>query len=410
MNNLSGKQLVVGVTGGIAAYKAAELVRLFKQAGAEVRVVMTDAAVEFVTPLTLQTLSGHKVHRHLLDEEAEQSLGHIELARWADAILVAPASANFIAMLAQGRADNLLAAVCLATDAPVAVAPAMNRQMWDNAMTRRNINTIEQNRIHRFGPGIGEQACGEIGEGRMLEPAELVEKTSALFASGKLAGRKVIVTAGPTWEAIDPVRGLSNRSSGKMGYAIAIAAREAGAHVVLISGPTCLADPERLTTVRIESAEQMLQQAKHHCSDADIFIAAAAVSDYRPASRSAIKLGKQDLANPMTLERNPDVVATIAEQNPELFCVGFAAETHDLAEHAKQKLADKHLDLIAANDISQAGQGMNADQNALTLIDEHGSIELSLQPKTRLARELINEIAERYNAKNTTENSRRANR
>jgi len=358
MNNLSGKQLILGVTGGIAAYKSAELVRLLKQAGAEVRVIMTDAAVEFITPLTLQTLSGHKVHRYLLDEEAEQTLGHIELARWADAVLVAPASANFISLLAQGRADNLLAAVCLATQAPVAVAPAMNRQMWDNAITRRNINALEQNHIHRFGPGTGEQACGEFGEGRMLEPAELVAQTSALFASGKLAGRKVVVTAGPTWEAIDPVRGLSNRSSGKMGYAIAEAAREAGAAVVLISGPTCLADPDRLSTIRIESAEQMLQQAETHVLGADIFIAAAAVSDFRPATSSSEKLGKQDLPNPMVLERNPDIVATIAEKNPDLFCVGFAAETHDLVEHAKRKLVDKHLDLVAANDVSHDSQGI----------------------------------------------------
>lgn len=401
---------MVGVTGGIAAYKAAELVRLLKQAGAEVRVIMTDAAVEFITPLTLQTLSGHKVHRHLLDEEAEQTLGHIELARWADAVLVAPASANFISMLAQGRADNLLAVVCLATQAPVAVAPAMNRQMWDNAVTRRNINTLEQNHIHRFGPGVGEQACGEFGEGRMLEPAELVENTSALFASGKLAGRKVIVTAGPTWEAIDPVRGISNRSSGKMGYAIAEAAREAGAEVVLISGPTCLADPDRITTIRIDSAEQMLQQAESHITGADIFIAAAAVSDFRPANPADKKLGKQDLPNPMLLARNPDIVATIAEKNPDLFCVGFAAETHNLVENARQKLADKHLELIAANDVSRNSQGIGSDQNALTLIYEHGRVELPLQPKSRLARTLINEIAERYNAKNTTENSRRANR
>lgn len=410
MDYLAGKQILLAITGGIAAYKSAELIRLFRKNGADVRVIMTDSATEFVTPLTVQTLSGHPVHRHLVDEESEQTLGHIELARWADAVLIAPASANSIARLAEGRADNLLGAVCLATEAPVAFAPAMNRQMWDNAVTRRNVKTLEELGHYRFGPGHGEQACGEFGEGRMLEPEQLVEETCKLFVSGKLAGLKLVITAGPTWEAIDPVRGLTNKSSGKMGYAIAIAAREAGANVVLISGPTCLPAPDHINIIKIESAEQMLEQAQRHCDGANIFISAAAVADFRPSNPQDKKIAKADLSANLELTRNPDIVATIAEQLPRLYCVGFAAETEDLIAKATDKLKRKKLDLIAANLVNIPAQGIGADNNALTLIDEKNTKELSLQPKTRLARELINEIAERYYAKNTTKNSRQANR
>jgi len=410
MDYLAGKRLVVGITGGIAAYKSAELVRLLRRRGADVRVILTESAVEFVTPLTLQTLSGHPVHRHLIDEQAEQSLGHIELARWADAVLVAPASANTIARLAQGRAEDLLSAVCLATEAPCAFAPAMNRQMWENTVTRGNVKALEDSGWHRFGPGSGEQACGEFGEGRMLEPSQLADELAGLFASGKLAGLKVVVTAGPTWEAIDPVRGITNRSSGKMGYAVAVAAREAGANVILISGPTRLAPPEGVETIQIESAQQMLQQAQIQSQHADIFIGTAAVADFRPASTFTTKVAKDSIGKSLPLERNPDIIATLAGEFPRLFTVGFAAETGDLADNAKAKLETKHLDLVAANRVDLAGQGMDSDDNALLLMDRSGTRELPLQHKSSLARLLIDEIAERYHAKNTTKNNRQANR
>jgi len=408
MEYLAGKRIVLGITGGIAAYKSAELVRLLRRRGADVRVIMT--AVEFVTPLTLQTLSGHPVHRHLIDEQAEQSLGHIELARWADVVLVAPASANSIARLAQGRAEDLLSAVCLATTAPRAFAPAMNRQMWENTVTRGNVKTLEDSGWHRFGPETGEQACGEFGEGRMQEPQQLADELGSLFATGKLAGLKVVVTAGPTWEAIDPVRGLTNRSSGKMGYAVAVAAREAGAKVILISGPTRLTPPDGIETVPVVSAEQMLQQADLHSRDAAIFIGAAAVADFRPARSRDSKVSKKEIGHSLELVSNPDIIATLAKEFPQLFTVGFAAETGDLVKKANDKLAHKNLDLIAANRVDIPGQGMDADQNALLLIDRSGNKELPLQSKSSLARALIDEIAERYHAKNTTKNTRQANR
>jgi len=410
MEYLAGKRIVLGITGGIAAYKSAELVRLLRRRGADVRVIMTESAVEFVTPLTLQTLSGHPVHRHLIDEQAEQSLGHIELARWADVVLVAPASANTIARLAQGRAEDLLSAVCLATAAPRAFAPAMNRQMWENTVTRSNVKMLEDAGWHRFGPGTGEQACGEIGEGRMQEPEQLADELGSLFSSGKLAGLKVVVTAGPTWEAIDPVRGLTNRSSGKMGYAVAVAAREAGANVILVSGPTRLVPPDGIETVQVESAEQMLQQADLHSRDADIFIGAAAVADFRPAKSRDTKVSKKEIGHSLELEPNPDIIATLAKDHPRLFTVGFAAETGDLVQKASDKLAHKRLDLVAANAVDIPGQGIDADENALLLIDRSGNKELPLQSKSSLARLLINEIAERNHAKNTTKNTRQANR
>jgi len=410
MEYLAGKRILVGVTGGIAAYKTAELVRLLRKRGAEVRVILTEAAAEFVSPLTLQTLSGNPVHRHLVDEQAEQAMSHIELARWADAVLVAPASANTIARLAQGRAEDLLSAVCLATEAPRLFAPAMNRQMWDNAVTRRNVKILEDSGWTRLGPGHGEQACGEVGEGRMLEPEELANELAARFSSGALAGLKLVVTAGPTWEAIDPVRGLSNKSSGKMGYAIAAAAQEAGANVVLISGPVSLPAPERVQVIKIESAEEMLQQARLHCREAQVFIAAAAVADYRPAKRYSNKPSKKEIGDTLALEPTPDVVATVATEMPGLFCVGFAAESDELIAKATAKLQRKQLDLVAANRIDLPGQGMNADDNAIVLIDKDGQTELPLQNKSKLARALISEIAKRYHAKNTTEDSRQANR
>src|SRR3989344_1321817 len=341
MGTLVNKRLLLGVSGGIAAYKSADLIRRLRDAGAEVRAVMTQGANSFITPLTLQAVSGHPVYQHLLDTDAEAGMGHIELARWADAVLVAPASANFLARLAQGRADDLLSTICLATAAPVAVAPAMNQQMWSNAATRSNIVALKKNGVHIFGPAEGSQACGETGLGRMLEPADLVAQVSDLFASGELDGLTVVVTAGPTWEALDPVRGLTNRSSGKMGYAVATAAAEAGAKVVLISGPTALPDPERVRTLRIESAQQMHDAVHAHTMEADIFIAVAAVADYRPAQSAPEKIKKTGERLTLELARTPDILASVAALKPRPFTVGFAAETENLEQQARRKLETK---------------------------------------------------------------------
>ncbi|GAB4511848.1 MAG: bifunctional phosphopantothenoylcysteine decarboxylase/phosphopantothenate--cysteine ligase CoaBC [Sulfuricaulis sp.] len=400
MGTLTNKRILLGVTGGIAAYKSADAVRRLREAGAEVRVIMTTGATEFITALTLQAVSGHPVYQHLLDTDAEAGMGHIELARWADAVLVAPASANFLARLAQGRADDLLSAVCLATEAPVAVAPAMNQQMWSNNATQANLTTLKKNGVRIFGPAEGSQACGEVGPGRMLEPADLVVMISELFGSGELDGRTVVITAGPTWEAIDPVRGLSNRSSGKMGYAVAKAAVEAGARVILISGPTSLPDPERVHTIRVESAQEMHDAVQAHIAGADIFIGVAAVADYRPVQAAEGKIKKTQEKMTLDLVRNPDILASVAALKPAPFTVGFAAETENLEQHARQKLEDKKLDLVAANRVG-ADLGFGVDENSLLLV-EHGSItELPVQPKAKLARALIHHIATRYHVKNT---------
>ena len=399
MGNLVNKRILLGVTGGIAAYKSADLVRRLRDAGAEVRVIMTASATEFITPLTLQAVSGHPVYRHLLDTDAEAGMGHIELARWADAVLVAPASANFLARLAQGRADDLLSAVCLATEAPVAVAPAMNQQMWNNPATQSNLAAIRKNGVRIFGPAEGSQACGEVGPGRMLEPTELVTLASELFATGELDGLTVLVTAGPTWEAIDPVRGLTNRSSGKMGYAVAEAAAEAGARVILVSGPTSLPDPERVRILRVESAQQMHDTVHRHAAEANIFIGVAAVADYRPARTADRKIKKTDAGMTLELERTPDILASVAALRPAPFSVGFAAETENLEQHARAKLENKKLDLVAANRVG-ADLGFASDQNSLLLVERDAVTELPLQPKAKLARALIRHIAARVRAKN----------
>ena len=398
MGTLTNKRILLGVTGGIAAYKSADAVRRLRDAGAEVRVIMTSSATEFITPLTLQAVSGHPVYRHLLDTDAEAGMGHIELARWADAVLVAPASANFLARLAQGRADDLLSTVCLATEAPVAVAPAMNRQMWSNAATQANVAAIGKNGVKIFGPAEGSQACGEVGPGRMLEPAELVTRLSELFATGELDGLTVIVTAGPTWEAIDPVRGLTNRSSGKMGYAVARAAAEAGARVVLVSGPTTLADPERVQTIRITSAQEMHDAVLARAGTADIFIGVAAVADYRPAHVAETKIKKDEEKLVLDLVRNPDILASVAALKPAPFTVGFAAETEDVEQHARRKLEGKHLDLIAANRVG-ADLGFESEENSLLLIGREGVTPLPTQPKAQLARALIRHVAAKYRAR-----------
>ncbi len=410
MASLQNKRVLLGVTGGVAAYKSPDLVRRLREAGAEVRVVMTDAAGEFITELTLQAVSGAPVLRKLLDTEAEAAMSHIQLARWADAVLIAPASADFLARLAHGRGDDLLTTLCLASAAPLAVAPAMNQQMWRNAATQANVASLQKRGVHIFGPGEGSQACGDVGPGRLLEPNELALLTANLFETGALDGLRVVVTAGPTWEALDPVRGLTNHSSGKMGYAVAEAARDAGARVTLVSGPVSLPAPERLEIVPVVSAQQMFDAALVAARAADIFIGVAAVADYRPATTSPQKIKKSAETLTLELVRNPDILAAVAALKPAPFTVGFAAETGDLEAAARAKLAAKNVDLVCANLVGGSEGGFGADDNRLLLVDRDGSTELPLAPKSRLARELIQHIAGKHNAKNRTQDSRRTHR
>ncbi|WP_049631457.1 bifunctional phosphopantothenoylcysteine decarboxylase/phosphopantothenate--cysteine ligase CoaBC [Cellvibrio sp. pealriver] len=393
--SLANKQILLGVTGGIAAYKSADLVRRLQDAGARVQVVMTPAAQEFITPLTMQALSGNPVHTQLLDPEAEAGMGHIQLARWADLVLIAPATADFIARLSQGMGNDLLTSICLATAAPIALAPAMNQGMWHNAATQANLELLRTRKIHLFGPADGGQACGDIGPGRMLEPLQLVDAAASLFTTGSLAGKKVVITAGPTREALDPVRYLSNHSSGKMGYAIAQAAAEAGARTILISGPTQLATPARVTRIDVVSANEMLDESLKAAEGCDLFIAAAAVADYRPAQQASQKI-KKGASDTMMLElvKNPDIVASIASLNPKPFVVGFAAESENLLEHARAKLTRKNVDLIVANNISDSRIGFNSDDNAVTLVDANSTTEISQRSKQQLARELIAHFAQ----------------
>lgn len=397
MHSLSNKQVVLGVSGGIAAYKSAELIRRLRDAGAEVRVVMTSAAREFITPLTLQALSGHPVHGDLLDPAAEAAMGHIELARWADLVLIAPATADLMARLAQGRGDDLLTTLVLATDAPIAIAPAMNQAMWRDAATQHNLSLLLERGVHVFGPGDGGQACGDVGPGRMLEPTDIAARAADCFQRGLLSGRHVLINAGPTREAIDPVRYISNHSSGKMGFALAEAAAEAGARVTLVAGPVNLPTPARVQRVDVVSAQDMLD-ACQAALPADLFIASAAVADYRPDTCADQKLKKtpgSDDGMTLTLVRNPDILATLATsaQRPGC-CVGFAAETQDVLGYARDKLQRKNLDLIIANDVSQSGIGFNSDDNAVTLIDRQlTSTSLPQASKQKLARDIISRLA-----------------
>lgn len=400
MQRLFNKQVVLGVSGGIAAYKSAELVRRLKDAGAEVRVVMTRAAYEFITPLTLQALSGNPVHGDLLDPAAEAAMGHIELARWADLVLIAPATADLMARLANGRGDDLLTTLVLATDAPVALAPAMNQAMWRDPATQANLQTLLQREIRVFGPAAGEQACGDIGPGRMLEPLDLAARCADCFELGLLSGRHVLINAGPTREAIDPVRYISNHSSGKMGFALAEAAAEAGARVTLVAGPVNLPTPPRVERVDVVSAAEMLA-ACEAALPADLFIASAAVADYRPVACAAGKLKKDpgsDAGMTLQLVRNPDILATLASHAQRPWCVGFAAETDDVLGYASDKLTRKNLDLIIANDVSQPGIGFNSDDNAVTLIDRSLTPQsLPRASKHKLARQIIAFIAKHLN-------------
>ena len=401
MKRLHGKNILLGITGGIAAYKSAELTRRLKDAGADVRVVMTHAATEFVTALTFQALSGNPVHTELLDEEAEAGMGHIELARWADAILIAPTSANFIAKLAQGRADDLLSTLCLATEAPLAFAPAMNQAMWNDPATQANCKTLRQRGLFQFGPASGEQACGEVGEGRMMEVPELIEHLADCFEHGELQAVNVMITAGPTYEPIDPVRFIGNRSSGRMGYALAEAAREAGASVTLISGPCHLATPDKVQRIDIETAEQMHKAVFNNIKQCDIFIATAAVADYKPVEAHEQKLKKDSESLSLALERNPDILSDVAHASSRPFVVGFAAETENLESNAQSKLQRKNLDMIAANfvgktEVDQQDIGFNSEYNALHIFWENGSEQLETARKSVLARQLIQLITHNY--------------
>jgi len=404
MNRLANKRLVLGITGSIAAYKGAELLRRLREAGAEVQVVMTEGAQAFVSPLTFQSLSGRAVRSELIDTAAEAAMGHIELARWPDAILVAPASADFIARLVQGRADDLLTAVCLASEAPLALAPAMNRVMWQAAATRDNVATLAARGVRVFGPDSGPQACGETGEGRMLEPAAITGLLGGLFASGALDGLSVLVTAGPTYEDIDPVRFIGNRSSGRMGFALAAAAAEAGARVTLVAGPVALETPARVSRIDVRSAEQMLAAVREQLADCDIFISAAAVADYRPAAVADDKIKRADSAMTLELVPNPDILASVAGRDSAPFTVGFAAETSDLEQQALRKLERKGIDMIAANRVGLADSGeavgFDSDSNALDVFWSGGRQQLPQAPKSRLARELITLIAENYHVDN----------
>jgi phosphopantothenoylcysteine decarboxylase/phosphopantothenate--cysteine ligase len=397
---MQGRRILLGVTGGIAAYKSPDLVRRLRERGADVQVVMTAAAREFVTAATFQAVSGRTVRSDLWDAAAEAAMGHIELARWADAVLVAPASADFLARLASGQADDLLATLCLATQAPLAVAPAMNHVMWSHAATRANIATLVQRGVQVYGPGEGDQACGETGPGRMLEPLELAERLSALLqpAEGALAGRRVLVSAGPTRERIDPVRFISNRSSGKMGFAVAQAAREAGATVVLIAGPVSLPTPAGVTRVDVESAAEMLTAVLRELPGTDLFISTAAVADYRPARPAEQKIKKTTESLDLEMERTVDVLATVAARADRPFVVGFAAETESVEQNARTKLMKKNLDMIAANEVGH-DKAFDCDDNQLIVLSRSTRHELARAGKLTLARGLVALIAQELAAR-----------
>ncbi len=397
MSNLGNRKILLGITGGIAAYKSAELVRLLIKAGAEVRVVMTEGAREFVQPLTYQALSGHRVYTDLFDAEADSAMDHIELARWCDLLLVAPASADFLGKLNAGYADNLLLTLCLASKQPVAVAPAMNQQMFANRATADNLASLRARSVLVWGPDEGEQACGDVGPGRMLEPEALLQLVDDRFRPGKLDGVSLLLTAGPTREVIDPVRYISNRSSGKMGYALAQAATREGAEVTLVSGPVALAPPAVARFIAVETADEMFNAVMQHAAQSDIFIACAAVSDYRVDEVAAHKIKKESDTLTLKLVRNPDILATVsALASGRPFCVGFAAETRQMEEYARDKLEQKKLDLIAANLVGGEGSGFESEQNRLEVFWNDGRHEIERASKAEVAKQLMDLIAERY--------------
>ena len=393
MAELGSKRILLGLTGGIVAYKSAELIRELQRGGADIQVVMTDSACKFITPLTLQALSGKPVYVEMWDDRVPNGMPHMELSRDRDLVVVAPATADFIAKLVHGAADDLLSTLCLARECPLMVAPAMNRQMWENPATQRNVAQLRQDGIVVLGPGTGDQACGEVGMGRMLDVLDLVRQISAWFQPKLLTGTHVLVTAGPTFEPIDPVRGLTNRSSGKMGYAVARAAIEAGARVTLISGPTTIEPPQAAHVVRVETARQMLDAVNAHVNGADIFIAVAAVADYYVANSSAQKIKKEGGVPALELALNPDIVESVAKRPNPPFCVGFAAESEKLEEHAEAKRRRKKLPLLAANLVQSA---IDADENELVLFDDQGSHRLGRTSKLEQARMLIRHVARLY--------------
>jgi phosphopantothenoylcysteine decarboxylase / phosphopantothenate---cysteine ligase len=388
-------RILLGVTGGIAAYKSPDLVRRLMERGADVQVVMTSAAQRFVTPMSFQAVSGHPTRSDLWDSSAEAAMGHIELARWAQIILIAPASADFIARLAGGRADDLLATLCIASEAPIVLAPAMNRVMWANKATQANIEVLVSRGIRILGPACGNQACGEVGEGRMWEPMQLAESLlEPPVNAGLLAGLNVLITAGPTRERLDPVRYLTNRSSGKMGFAVAEAAREAGAHVTIVTGPVHLPTPAGVTRINVESARDMYAAVHRQIADSDVFIAAAAVADFQPVTVAKQKIKKQGVSVKLELEPAPDIVKSVADMAKRPFVVGFAAETNDVEDNARSKMKRKKLDMIAANHVGD-GIAFDCDDNALTVIWPGGKMEVARGPKLGVARELIALIAKR---------------
>ena len=390
MLSLTNKRILLGITGGISAYKCAELVRLFIQAGSEVRVAMTNAAQEFITPLTLQALSGNHVFTSLVDVEAEAAMGHIELARWADIILIAPTTADFMAKITRGEANDIVSTLVLASQAPIAIAPAMNQVMWSSTATQKNLSELALRGIKIFGPAEGEQACGEIGLGRMLEPEELVKRSSELFEHGLLAGKNIVITGGPTREAIDPVRYISNHSSGKMAFALAAEAAAEGAKVTLISGPVSLDTPARVKRINVESAEQMLERVMSLATNIDIFIGVAAVADYRPAKFTDEKIKKSKENLDLKLIKNPDIISKVTELATKPFAVGFAAETNSLVESGRKKLEEKNLDLLFANN---AVETFNNDNITVTAIDHSSERQLGPANKSVVARQMIELIS-----------------
>jgi phosphopantothenoylcysteine decarboxylase/phosphopantothenate--cysteine ligase len=395
LKSLINKNILLGVTGGIAAYKSAEIVRYLKKSGSSVRVVMTSSAEEFITPLTLQALSGNRVSTDLLDVESEAAMGHIELAKWADAILIAPATANTLARLSTGRGDDLLSTVTLAFDGPISIAPAMNQAMWKDKRTQENLENLQKKGFKICGPGSGEQACGDVGLGRMLEPLEILELFSSSFDQGKMSERSVLITAGPTQEPIDPVRFITNRSSGKMGYSLAEAAIEAGAKVTLISGPVNLDPPPNCNFVLIETASEMYEAVMHHVKSKDVYIGTAAVADYRPAvfNKSKIKKDADKSSLTLQLEENQDILKSVSALNERPYVVGFAAETDNLLNNAKKKLKNKRLDLIVANDVSNKEIGFDSNENEVTLITNKEEKLLEKQNKKKISKKIIEFIS-----------------
>ncbi|ENJ8201527.1 bifunctional phosphopantothenoylcysteine decarboxylase/phosphopantothenate--cysteine ligase CoaBC [Vibrio cholerae] len=397
MQSLAGKKILLGISGGIAAYKCAELTRRLVERGATVQVVMTHAAKKFITPLTMQAVSGRPVSDSLLDPAAEASMGHIELAKWADLVLLAPATADLIARMVAGMGNDLLTTLILATNAPVAIAPAMNQQMYRNIATQENLQTLIRRGYLTWGPAAGEQACGDVGPGRMLEPMELVAHCENFFAPKILVGKRVLITAGPTREALDPVRYITNHSSGKMGFALAKAAAQLGADVTLVSGPVHLPTPVGVNRIDVQSGLEMHSAVMQEATSHQIFIACAAVADYRPQTVAEQKIKKSSDNDTLTIEmvKNPDIVASVAaltENRP--FTVGFAAETQDVETYARSKLMRKNLDMICANDVSIAGQGFNSNENALTLFWKEGQHSLPLTSKDALASAVMHLIHE----------------